>query len=41
MAFKPGFDQSPAFNDAGRNAWSAGSQQQQGGWGQTPKPPRA
>jgi len=39
MAFKPGFDQSPAFNDAGRNAWSAGSQQQQrGGWGQTPQP---
>ncbi|MCJ1715574.1 Bax inhibitor-1/YccA family protein [Curtobacterium sp. VKM Ac-2922] len=39
MAFKPGFDQSPAFNDAGRNAWSAGSQQQRGGWGQTPQQP--
>ncbi|OIH95297.1 Bax inhibitor-1/YccA family protein [Curtobacterium sp. MCBA15_001] len=37
MAFKPGFDQSPAFNDAGRNAWSAGSKQQQSGWGQTPQ----
>ena len=30
MAFKPGFDQSPAFNDAGRNAWSAGPTGQQG-----------
>lgn len=40
MAFKPGFDQSPAFNDAGRNAWGAGAQQygqQQAGWGQTPQ----
>jgi uncharacterized YccA/Bax inhibitor family protein len=36
MAFKPGFDQSPAFNDAGRNAWSAGSQQQNR-WGATPQ----
>lgn len=37
MAFKPGFDQSPAFNDAGRNAWGAGAGQQQAGWGQTPQ----
>ncbi|ROP72316.1 Bax inhibitor-1/YccA family protein [Curtobacterium sp. PhB115] len=37
MAFKPGFDQSPAFNDQGRNAWGAGAGQQQAGWGQTPK----
>ncbi|WP_144760452.1 Bax inhibitor-1/YccA family protein [Curtobacterium sp. 9128] len=38
MAFKPGFDQSPAFNDAGRNAWGAGAGSKQGGWGQTPQP---
>ncbi|MFJ4219775.1 Bax inhibitor-1/YccA family protein [Curtobacterium luteum] len=37
MAFKPGFDQSPAFNDAGRNAWGAGAGRQQAGWGQTPQ----
>ncbi|ROP63195.1 putative YccA/Bax inhibitor family protein [Curtobacterium sp. ZW137] len=38
MAFKPGFDQSPAFNDAGRNAWGAGANsQQRTGWGQTPQ----
>ncbi|GAA3342087.1 Bax inhibitor-1/YccA family protein [Curtobacterium pusillum] len=37
MAFKPGFDQSPAFNDSGRNAWGAGAGQQQAGWGQTPQ----
>jgi uncharacterized YccA/Bax inhibitor family protein len=38
MAFKPGFDQSPAFNDAGRNAWGAGAgSQQRAGWGQTPQ----
>lgn len=37
MAFKPGFDQSPAFNDAGRNAWGAGANSQQAGWGQTPQ----
>jgi len=28
MAFKPGFDQSPAFNAQGRNAWGAGAGQQ-------------
>lgn len=37
MAFKPGFDQSPAFNDQGRNAWGAGAGQQQAGWGRTPQ----
>ncbi|MBT2501891.1 Bax inhibitor-1/YccA family protein [Curtobacterium sp. ISL-83] len=37
MAFKPGFDQSPAFNDQGRNAWGAGAGQRQAGWGQTPQ----
>lgn len=38
MAFKPGFDQSPAFNDQGRGAWGvSGAGQQQAGWGQTPK----
>ncbi|PZF57433.1 hypothetical protein DEJ23_08120 [Curtobacterium sp. MCSS17_008] len=37
MAFKPGFDQSPAFNDQGRNAWGAGAGQQQAGWGHTPQ----
>ncbi|MCA5923902.1 MULTISPECIES: Bax inhibitor-1/YccA family protein [Curtobacterium] len=37
MAFKPGFDQSPAFNDQGRNAWGGGAGQQQAGWGQTPR----
>jgi hypothetical protein len=34
MAFKPGFDQSPAFNDAGRNAWGAGSNAQPGAYPQ-------
>jgi uncharacterized YccA/Bax inhibitor family protein len=34
MAFKPGFDQSPAFNDAGRNAWGAGSNAPQGAYPQ-------
>ncbi len=37
MAFKPGFDQSPAFNDQGRGAWGAGAGQQQAGWGRTPQ----
>jgi len=37
MAFKPGFDQSPAFNDQGRGAWGAGAGQQQAGWGHTPQ----
>ncbi|MCS5487998.1 Bax inhibitor-1/YccA family protein [Curtobacterium flaccumfaciens pv. beticola] len=38
MAFKPGFDQSPAFNDQGRGARGvSGAGQQQAGWGQTPK----
>ncbi|OIH99345.1 MULTISPECIES: Bax inhibitor-1/YccA family protein [unclassified Curtobacterium] len=37
MAFKPGFDQSPAFNDQGRNAWGGATGQQQAGWGQTPQ----
>ncbi len=37
MAFKPGFDQSPAFNDQGRNAWGAGAGQPRTGWGQTPQ----
>ncbi|WP_144711431.1 Bax inhibitor-1/YccA family protein [Curtobacterium pusillum] len=40
MAFKPGFDQSPAFNDQGRNAWGGGAGQQQAGWGQTPQQAR-
>lgn len=30
MAFKPGFDQSPAFNEAGRNAWGAPGRYQNG-----------
>jgi uncharacterized YccA/Bax inhibitor family protein len=30
MAFKPGFDQSPAFNDEGRNAWGGARQNQYG-----------
>jgi uncharacterized YccA/Bax inhibitor family protein len=34
MAFKPGFDQSPAFNDAGRNAWGNGAQNAGAPYGQ-------
>ena len=30
MAFKPGFDQSPAFNEQGRNAWGGANQGQYG-----------
>ncbi|WP_066517937.1 Bax inhibitor-1/YccA family protein [Curtobacterium ammoniigenes] len=30
MAFKPGFDQSPAFNEAGRNAWGTPGRSQSG-----------
>lgn len=38
MAFKPGFDQSPAFNNQGPNTWGGrGAGQQQAGWGQTPQ----
>lgn len=38
MAFKPGFDQSPAFNSQGPNTWGGrGAGQQQAGWGQTPQ----
>ncbi|MBF4607951.1 Bax inhibitor-1/YccA family protein [Curtobacterium sp. VKM Ac-1393] len=38
MAFKPGFDQSPAFNAQGANTWGGrGAGQQQAGWGQTPQ----
>lgn len=38
MAFKPGFDQSPAFNAQGLNTWGGrGAGQQQAGWGQTPQ----
>lgn len=38
MAFKPGFDQSPAFNAQGPNTWGGrGAGQQQAGWGQTPQ----
>ncbi|OII12563.1 Bax inhibitor-1/YccA family protein [Curtobacterium sp. MCBA15_008] len=38
MAFKPGFDQSPAFNNQGLNTWGGrGAGQQQAGWGQTPQ----
>ncbi|QZQ55214.1 Bax inhibitor-1/YccA family protein [Curtobacterium sp. TC1] len=38
MAFKPGFDQSPAFNAQGPNTGGGrGAGQQQAGWGQTPQ----
>ncbi|PZF63791.1 hypothetical protein DEI81_06760 [Curtobacterium sp. MCBD17_013] len=36
MAFKPGFDQSPAFNDAGRNAWGNGAHGAGAPYGQAP-----
>jgi uncharacterized YccA/Bax inhibitor family protein len=42
MAFKPGFDQSPAFNNQGPNTWGGrGAGQQQAGWGQTPQQAQA